>query len=894
MRSLVIIQILLITAICPNVLATIINVPGDFRTIQGAIDHTEAEDTVLVQPGIYEANLRINTSLTLASLTLTTGDAAYIDSTVIDGRQRGSVIAISGNGNTVLLISGFTIRNGIASNGGGLNCVRSTVRLEDLLITQNYTIENGRGSGGGIYADQSPLTVRRVRLIENIGDDFGGGINTMYGSPLTMDSCIILGNRTRRTCGAGLHTLDDVSLHYVLIAQNTAGHEGGAGEMYGDNETVISIDHVTFADNRCNSGANVFYSGVPIRELKNCIVYGNRSNQNGIGIRGSAINVSYCDIEGGLEAFDGDVNAEEITDVNPLFVDPDVADYTLRWDSPCIDAGDPDAEPDPDGTRTDIGAFHFPHGGCAYGVVTGGREHTPLPGATVATSYGRSAICDSVGFFSFVNLVPDSFSLTASLPEFADSTLHDIYVVLGDTLEINFSLLQPILQVDEESVSAEVDSGEALTREATIQNLGDGLLEWHAVAYSRGDVGFDSWSLRQSLAVTQITGDDRIEGVIFDGESYYCAGSNGDDPNLIYRLSREGVLLDSIRQPGFSHYGLKDLEWDGELIWGSDGDAVYGISRSGNVEHAWQAPFFPTNNITYDPEEEILWISATISNIVAYDRDGNNLGRWVDRQGLRIYGLGWYGEDPDSSFLYALNLQGNDSAQINKFNPLTGEMSFVHAFPLDSAASFNSAFICRNYDHYQGWVMMTIANIPAASGGDLLRVYQLEPNREWFTIDHDSGEIPGGSESQITVTLRTAGEDNDWAFELGEYEGEIVFTHNGQGGWDILPVHLRVVEPNDVDQDGYGDPSSFELFTAYPNPFNSSTTITFSVGQVSQPVKLAVYDLQGRLVDELVNVRLSAGRHTAVWDGASLAAGVYLIRLESEGKTAVSKGVIIK
>ena len=571
-----------------------------------------------------------------------------------------------------------------------------------------------------------------------------------------------------------------------------------------------------------------------------------------------------------------------------------VAGYTYSDDFPITEgAFDESFNGDIDAfiTRIDIG---LPIPATLFGHVYDLAGGSPLSEASVSTSWGDSVVTDEDGYWHFDRIGFRVFDLTVSKAGYNDSTLTDFELAPEETLEVNFSLRHPDFSISNDQLGAELPVGESVDIPFNISNQGNGPLIWSADKRLLGDAGFDPWSLRQSLPVSQITNDERIEGVIFDGESYYCSGSNGDDPNFLYRLSREGVLLDSIRQPGFSRYGLKDLEWDGELIWGSDGDAVYGLSPDGNVVHAWQAPYFPTNNITLDPVEEVLWLGGTTTDIKAYDREGNYLDRTISRQGLRLYGFAWYGDDPDSSFLYALNIPGNDSAQVNKFNPLSGEMRFVHAFPLDSAASFNSAFICHNYDRYQGWVLMTVANITPAFGGDELRVYQLAPNREWFTIDRDSGEIPGGGESQIIVTLRTAGEDNDWAFALGEYEGEIVFTHNGFGGQTILPVRLSVVEPNDVDQDGYGDPSSFELFAAYPNPFNSSTTITFSVGQVSKPVKLAVYDLNGRLVAELVNGRLSAGRHTTVWDGASLAAGVYLIRLESEGRMAVSKGVIIK
>ena len=62
--------------------------------------------------------------------------------------------------------------------------------------------------------------------------------------------------------------------------------------------------------------------------------------------------VSYSDIKGSWSG-EGNINDD------PLFVEPDNNDFHLLPDSPCIDTGDPSHPPDPDGTRTDMGAYPF-------------------------------------------------------------------------------------------------------------------------------------------------------------------------------------------------------------------------------------------------------------------------------------------------------------------------------------------------------------------------------------------------------------------------------------------------------------------------------------------------------------------------------------------------------
>ncbi len=89
--------------------ATIINIPGDYPTIQEGIDHGLDGDTVLVQPGTYYENLNFNGhNVVLASLFLTTGDTTYISTTIIDGDSAGSVITFS-HVETAPAISTYTV-----------------------------------------------------------------------------------------------------------------------------------------------------------------------------------------------------------------------------------------------------------------------------------------------------------------------------------------------------------------------------------------------------------------------------------------------------------------------------------------------------------------------------------------------------------------------------------------------------------------------------------------------------------------------------------------------------------------------------------------------------------------------------------------------------------------
>lgn len=88
-------------------------------------------------------------------------------------------------------------------------------------------------------------------------------------------------------------------------------------------------------------------------------------------------------------------------------------------------------------------------------------------------------------------------------------------------------------------------------------------------------------------------------------------------------------------------------------------------------------------------------------------------------------------------------------------------------------------------------------------------------------------------------------------------------------------------------------PLEFGLTRIYPNPFRGRTTISY---QLEKPghVSLKVYNSLGQLTATLVDGHREAGFHAALWDGARAAAGVYLLRLESEGRSRVTKTVKLR
>ncbi len=93
-------------------------------------------------------------------------------------------------------------------------------------------------------------------------------------------------------------------------------------------------------------------------------------------------------------------------------------------------------------------------------------------------------------------------------------------------------------------------------------------------------------------------------------------------------------------------------------------------------------------------------------------------------------------------------------------------------------------------------------------------------------------------------------------------------------------------------------PNGYLLLQNYPNPFNNATAINFVVPRAAN-VQLAIYDLNGRLVKNLVNDRMDAGQHKIIWNGLdengrTVSTGVYIYQMKSDDYQASKKLLLVK
>jgi hypothetical protein len=88
-------------------------------------------------------------------------------------------------------------------------------------------------------------------------------------------------------------------------------------------------------------------------------------------------------------------------------------------------------------------------------------------------------------------------------------------------------------------------------------------------------------------------------------------------------------------------------------------------------------------------------------------------------------------------------------------------------------------------------------------------------------------------------------------------------------------------------------PRSFALEQNYPNPFNPSTTLRFSVSELTK-ARLVVYDLRGSLIKTVFDGMATQGLHEVHFDATGLASGIYFYTLQAEGRSRTMKMVLAR
>jgi hypothetical protein len=208
----------------------------------------------------------------------------------------------------------------------------------------------GSNDADGIYVhDQSAgqLVTLSGCVIADGDDD---GIDTL-GSTITVDACILRDWDNLLEDAKAVSVFNGAThLSRSLIVSSTVGI---AAKWSSGEPTLVTIEHCTLTENLTNVWANRKDNAPgPFIDYRitNSVLWGGDPVQSDFSQ--TNFTIGYCDLS---EAWPGTGNLMS----DPLFVDPAAHDYHLRSYAPCIDAGNPAAPADSDGSPTDLGCFTF-------------------------------------------------------------------------------------------------------------------------------------------------------------------------------------------------------------------------------------------------------------------------------------------------------------------------------------------------------------------------------------------------------------------------------------------------------------------------------------------------------------------------------------------------------
>lgn len=278
-------------------------VPATYATIQAAIDAAGNGDAVVVSPGRYAERIDFKgKAVTVRS----TGGYAV---TTIDGGGVGPVVRIATGEPASARLEGFTVRGGVAVDGGGVFVRGASPTLVDNLITENAATNRGGGlflssatpivrgniildnasalNGGGVHTDGGQATIDGNTIALNVATLAGGGLYLDGGAPV-VSSNGIYANRVNGLLpgyGAGIHGERSAAVvRDNLITTNTISSAQSQGGGICCFEGSMRIDDNEIVNNAARSGAGIDVTNAPAGRIVGNEITLNRAIQGG-GVR---------------------------------------------------------------------------------------------------------------------------------------------------------------------------------------------------------------------------------------------------------------------------------------------------------------------------------------------------------------------------------------------------------------------------------------------------------------------------------------------------------------------------------------------------------------------------------------------------------------------------------
>ncbi len=171
----------------------------------------------------------------------------------------------------------------------------------------------------------------------------------------------------------------------------------------------------------------------------------------------------------------------------------------------------------------------------------------------------------------------------------------------------------------------------------------------------------------------------------------------------------------------------------------------------------------------------------------------------------------------------------------------------------------------------------------------------------WNIFDLPATNQPLFEDGDFYIGIQSSATSNKIGLDTSN--AEATYQKVGTQAWapfatgDIMV--RAIVQKLSVGNEGYEELAPVKFATSnYPNPFNPSTTIQFSVPSEGK-VKVKVYNTKGQLINTLANDTFKAGTHRVNWNGMdsngkTVASGLYFYKVETNTKTITSKMLLMK
>ncbi len=381
--------------------------------------------------------------------------------------------------------------------------------------------------------------------------------------------------------------------------------------------------------------------------------------------------------------------------------------------------------------------------------------------------------------------------------------------------------------------------------------------------------------------VADIDGDDQWEVISLGIDGYLHA---------INRLGHEKIGFPVELEPTLAEIAAADMNLDGtdEIIVGSNDGTLFVLLNDGSNYGNFPielgsgvigAPtILPDHSIVLGTQNNKLYrISAEGETMLELEIEGRVANSVIfadfdNDQGLEI------AFNTHNGFIYIVKLNG----------------ACLEGFPVNTGVTFLNPPLAADFDNDN--------DIEIISFSSLSNLYAYNPDGTAIGFSPVPVQL-GGNTPGTVIDLDG---DNDLEFMCGNASGVVIIDCKMQTGtkmpWYTYRGNLRRTGFYPDSPTGTENPAAPEFTTElmgnYPNPFNPSTTIAFSLSQMSN-VNLSVYNIKGQKVKTLVSGVTEPGEHRVEWDGAdstgkSTSSGVYFYRLKTDGYDSVKKMILIK